>query len=131
MSATVTITVSPRSTVGIIFHHTSLSSSQTKWPALRGSATGSSRTQSHDHVGHRTPQRVWHLRSAAETYHQVGALRAQPEPLSELRAHSPDFDRLIDESGSHAECRRSKREVLVSAADFKPVCRVGALPDEN
>jgi hypothetical protein len=38
--------------------------------------------------------------------------------LSELRAHSRQFDWLIDESGTHRERRRSQRDALVSAADF-------------
>ena len=42
MSATVMIIVSPRITIRIMFHHTSLSSAtQPEWPALRGFAPGS------------------------------------------------------------------------------------------
>jgi hypothetical protein len=47
----------------------------------------------------------------AEAHDQVGPPRTPPEPLGELRAHSREFDRLIDKSSTHVECRRRKHDV--------------------
>src|ERR1700730_3637935 len=141
ISATVMNTVNPRVTIRIIFHHTSLSSpTQAEWPALKGSASGSSvgrastlplRASSHT-ITSATGRRNECGSCGPRPKRRTRSARRDPsEPLSELRAHSRDFDRLIDESGTHAEFRRSQRETLVSAADFEPVCWVGAPPDKD
>jgi hypothetical protein len=71
------------------------------------------------------------LRAPAEAYDQIGPSRSKTEPLSELRAYNWNLNRLIDESGAHIECSRGQGEVLVSATDLEPICRIGAVSDKD